>query len=64
MAFISKVKELREGIDIYVGSAKVGKQISKRIVREFGGTFSESAKLVGHKDGKNQYRISYAVRLK
>jgi len=64
MAFISNIKELREGIDIYVGSAKVGKQISKRIISEFGGALSESAKLVGHKDGKNQYRISYAVRLR
>jgi len=64
MAFISNVKELKEGIDIYAGSTKIGKQISKAIISELGGAFSESPKLVGCKDGKNQYRISYAVRLK
>lgn len=64
MAFISDVKELKEGIDIYAGSIKVGRQISKRIVSELGGGFSESAKLVGRKDGKDQYRISYSVRLR
>jgi len=64
MAFISNIKELKEGIDIYVGSTSVGKQISKAIVTELGGRFSESAKLVGRKNGKDQYRVSYAVRLR
>lgn len=64
MAFISNVEELKEGIDIYVGSTKLGRQISKAIATELGGAFSESAKLVGRKDGKNQYRVSYAVRLR
>jgi nonsense-mediated mRNA decay protein 3 len=62
-AFISKIKQLKEGVDIYVGTVKAGRRISKAIVDKFGGKFSESPKLVGRKDGKRIYRISFAVRI-
>lgn len=62
-AFISDIKHLKEGIDIYVGAIKAGRQISRAIIDRFGGGFSEAAKLVGRRNGKNVYRISFAVRL-
>lgn len=63
LAFIAKIAELDEGIDIYVGSSKLGKQICRAITENLGGKFSESPKLVGQKDGEDLYRITYAVRL-
>jgi nonsense-mediated mRNA decay protein 3 len=62
-AFITKVVELDEGRDLYVGSRKLGKQICRAIINSFGGSFSESPKLVGQKDGVNLYRVTFAIRL-
>ncbi len=63
LAFIAKVVELDEGIDIYVGLSKLGKQICGAITDVFGGRFSESPKLVGQKNGEDLYRITFALRL-
>ena len=63
LAFIAKSVELGEGIDLYVGSKKLGKQISRAILDAFGGKFTESPKLVGQKNGEDLYRITFAVRL-
>ncbi len=62
-AFISDIKHLKGGMDIYVGAIRAGRQISKAIIDKFGGGFSEASKLVGNRDGKNVYRISFAVRI-
>ncbi len=63
LAFISKVLTLKEGIDIYVGSMASGRQIAKSISYRFGVSSSESSKLVGQKDGKKLYRVTFSVRL-
>lgn len=63
LAFIAKTEELGEGIDFYVGSIKLGKQICRAIIDVFGGKFTESPKLVGQKNGEDLYRITYALRL-
>ncbi len=63
LAFIAKIQELPEGIDIYGGSAKLGKQICRVLIDTFGGKFIESPKLVGQKNGLDLYRITYALRL-
>jgi nonsense-mediated mRNA decay protein 3 len=61
--FISKECELKEGLDIYVSSMECGRRISRGIVEQLGGSFSESSKLYGRKDGRNIYRVSFSVRL-
>ncbi|MCW3129388.1 MAG: 60S ribosomal export protein NMD3 [Methanophagales archaeon] len=61
--FVSKEKKLKEGRDIYVSSMECGRRISKQIVKKLGGSFSESRRLYGRKDGKNVYRVSFSVRL-
>ena len=61
--FVSKEVRLKEGLDIYVSSIECGRRISKRIVKKFGGSSSESQKLYGRKDGRNVYRVSFSVRL-
>lgn len=61
--FISKETTLKEGLDIYVSSIDCGRKISRGIVDRIGGSFSESSKLYGRKDGRNIYRVSFSVRL-
>ncbi len=63
LAFIPKTVEVEEGLDIYVGSIKLGKQICRAITDILGGRFSESPKLVGQKNGEDLYRITFALRL-
>jgi nonsense-mediated mRNA decay protein 3 len=61
-AFISKVEKVHGGLDFYFGSNSMGKNIARRLASEFGGNIKESRKLVGRKDGKDIYRMTYAVR--
>ena len=61
--FISKERKLKEGLDIYVSSMACGRRISRGVVKKLGGSFSESRKLYGRKDGRNVYRVSFSVRL-
>ena len=63
LAYIAKIEDLEEGIDLYVGLMKLGKQICRAIIDHFGGKFSESPKLVGQKNGVDLYRITFALRL-
>lgn len=63
LAFITDVFPLPEGADVYVGSNTCGRQASRAIIDEFGGTVIESPKLVGAKEGKDLYRITFSVRL-
>jgi len=63
LAFITDVFPLPEGADIYIGSSNCGRQASRAIIDEYGGTVLESPKLVGVKEGKDVYRITFAVRL-
>ncbi|NYT01108.1 MAG: NMD protein affecting ribosome stability and mRNA decay [Methanocellales archaeon] len=63
MTFISEIRELKEGIDIYVVPTYAGEQVSKAIIERFGGNFSRASKLAGRREGKEVYRISFAVRL-
>lgn len=63
LAFVSDVMELSEGTDIYVGSTACGRQISRAIADETGSAIIESPKLVGAKDGKGLYRVTFSVRL-
>jgi nonsense-mediated mRNA decay protein 3 len=63
LAFISHSLEQKEGIDLYMGSMNASRQVCRLINSELGGSFSESPTLIGMKDGKNLYRVTFAVRL-
>jgi len=63
LAFISEVLEQKEGVDLYMGSMNASRQVCRLITSELGGSFSESPTLVGMKDGKNVYRVTFSVRL-
>jgi len=59
--FISKIKKVRGGFDLYITSAKYARQVKKRF-DDLGFQIKESSKLVGKKDGKNAYRISISIK--
>lgn len=63
LSFISRIDEYRDGLDITIGSQKIGQEISSNIIRRLGGRVTTHPKLVGEKAGKQVYRITYSVRL-
>ncbi|MEM2874916.1 MAG: 60S ribosomal export protein NMD3 [Candidatus Hadarchaeales archaeon] len=64
LALVSRVIELREGLDFYVHPAGVARQVALRMKSKFGAEVKESVKLVGQtKDGRRRYRYTFLVRL-
>jgi nonsense-mediated mRNA decay protein 3 len=63
MAFITKINELPEGTDIYIGSTSTARQICKIAGERFGSRYSDSPTLAGRKDGEDIYRVTYSLRL-
>ncbi len=63
LSFISEMNETREGLDITVGSQHIGTLISQGIIAQLGGRVTTHPKLVGEKNGRQLYRITYSVRL-
>jgi len=57
--FISKTEEMHGGLNLYLGSSKV----TATVLQELGFKPTISRKLFGKKDGKNLYRVTYALRL-
>jgi NMD protein affecting ribosome stability and mRNA decay len=58
-SFVSKVEQLREGVDVYAGSRKAALEALREMRLKHG----TSAKLFGVKDGRRVYRFTYCVRL-
>lgn len=63
LSFIQEMKETKGGLDVVLGSARLGRQLAKAIFQRFGGKLEESSKLVGRRDGRDIYRITLLVRL-
>ena len=62
-AFISKIEPVRGGVDLYLSSHNLGRNIAKEIRSKYGGSVSVSPSLYGMKDGKEIYRTTHLVRL-
>lgn len=63
LSFISDTDETKDGLDITVGSQRIGQEIAAAIVERLGGRVSTHPKLVGERAGKRLFRITYSVRL-
>jgi nonsense-mediated mRNA decay protein 3 len=63
LSFISDVNEIRDGLDIVVGSQHIGLLIARRITAELGGRYTTHPKLIGEKNGRQLFRITFSVRL-
>jgi nonsense-mediated mRNA decay protein 3 len=57
--FVSKIEEMHGGLDIYIGNSRA----AAGILQELGFKPVVSRKLFGKKDGKNLYRVTYAIRV-
>jgi len=60
-AFVSKVVERREGIDLYVGSRKAADRVAKKFEKRYGAKVVRSHTLVTEKNGKKLYRLTVAL---
>ncbi len=63
LSFISDMTETRDGLDIVVGSQHIGLLIAQKVTAGLGGRYTTHPKLVGEKNGKQLYRVTYSVRL-
>jgi nonsense-mediated mRNA decay protein 3 len=63
LSFISDMNEIHDGLDIIIGSQHIGTLISQGIIAQLGGRFTTHPKLVGEKNGRQLFRITYSVRL-
>ena len=65
-AWISKKKFLKTGVDYYISSNKVARQIGKLMRRSFKGELKESKKLYSRdrQTSKTIYRVTVCFRLK
>jgi nonsense-mediated mRNA decay protein 3 len=59
--FISKIKKVKGGFNIYITSAGYARQVGK-LFDELGFLVKESSKLVGMKNGKSVYRVSISIK--
>jgi len=62
-SFISDVKDMHSGMDFYLGRIADGRNIAKTLSVRFGGKITESSSLVGRREGKDVYRVTYLVRI-
>jgi nonsense-mediated mRNA decay protein 3 len=61
--FISNYEKMHGGIDLYMGNMAAGRMTAKTIADKYHAKYSESPKLVGKKNGKDVYRVTFAVRI-
>jgi nonsense-mediated mRNA decay protein 3 len=63
-AFVTEMAEVDGGLDVKVSTTQIGRAIAERVVDRFGGTVSDSRRLITEDgDGNRVYRMAYAVRL-
>ncbi|CAD7767245.1 MAG: NMD3 family protein [Candidatus Argoarchaeum ethanivorans] len=63
LALITRTEKLKEGTNFYLASNKAAKKACRKLVIVYAATLTESNKLVGRKDGRDVYRMTYALRL-
>ncbi|MDP6156313.1 MAG: 60S ribosomal export protein NMD3 [Candidatus Thermoplasmatota archaeon] len=62
-SFISDEIEIHSGLDFYLGRIADGRNIAKTLSMRFGSRITESSSLIGRKEGKDVYRVTYLVRI-
>jgi nonsense-mediated mRNA decay protein 3 len=61
--FMSKVEEVKGGIDMYLSSNQLGQGIARDLAERRGAQYSAANELFGQKDGREIYRMTFLVRL-
>lgn len=62
-SFISMIRKVPEGLDMYLGKRSDGGKLSKYIMDNYLATMKVSNTLAGVRDGEKFYRFTYGVRL-
>ncbi len=62
-SFISDEKDMHSGMDFYLGRIADGRNIAKLLGQRFGSRITESSSLIGRREGKDVYRVTYLVRI-
>jgi len=62
-AFVSRMEEVHGGLDFYVSTNALGKNLARELSDAFGGTVAASPKLFGQQQGREVYRVTSLVRL-
>ncbi len=63
-AFVAKVERKHGGLDFYLSSLALARQMARLLKSEFGAEVQESAKLIGRdKRGRRKFRVSVISRL-
>ncbi|MBR1369392.1 hypothetical protein RJ53_07755 [Methanocalculus chunghsingensis] len=63
LAFVSSMETSRDGLDIIVSSLGFGQSIVNDITSLFGAKTTSHPKLIGEKEGKRLYRVTWLIRL-
>ncbi|VVB67769.1 NMD3 family protein [uncultured archaeon] len=63
LSFIQEIKKVKGGLDIVLGSTRLGRHLAKALQESLGGRILESCKLVGRKDNRDVFRSTLLVRL-
>lgn len=63
LSYVSDMTENRDGLDVTVGSQHIGLLIVQNITAQLGGRYTTHPKLVGEKNGRQIFRITFLVRL-
>ncbi len=61
--FITDIDVKREGLDFFLSEKTTAFSIAKKLQEQFGGNFKQSASMVGMKDSREVYRMTYLVRI-
>jgi len=63
-AFVTEIAPVAGGIDVRLSTTQLGEQLARRLVGEFGGSYTDHERLITEdEDGQPVYRVTYAVRL-
>lgn len=62
LGFITKIKKVDKGFDMYIGSKKTAIKIVNEARKIYNLKIKKSYKLKGIKDGKKQYQISFSLK--
>jgi nonsense-mediated mRNA decay protein 3 len=61
--FITDIGKEHGGVDFYLSDSGSALTISKKIQEQYGGEIKKSSKLIGMKDGRKIYRMTFLLRL-
>jgi len=62
-AFITKIDEIPQGIDYYLGEQHIAESLTRTLKHRLHATTKKSVTLAGVKDGQNVYRVTHLLRL-